>query len=246
MMRRMPSSSRLSRCGALAALALLVPALSSCTGQDLDASPSEPSAQTPGSVGQASEEEVGSGWDQEPDEPVRPESDLSAGERTDLLRLSATSAAGAGSCLPEDLSAQLAGAAVSLGHRYSSIVLTNDGSAPCELSGFPGIGARGEWGNQFMFEGAQKPLVYNERQGSAPSPDPGEPVQLEQGERAEAKIEWTGDLGGTSSDSERLETLYVQLFQGTEPITVADPFEATVDLGPFSTVYVGDIETARG
>lgn len=223
------------------AVAVLV--LSACSGRatkepNLAAS----SAGQPSSVGEASEEEVGTGGDQAPDEPMVPEAELSAAERIEMLRLPATDAARTGSCSPEDVSAELVRVGVSLGHRYAGIVLTNDGVTPCELSGFPGVGARGEWGSRFMVEADQRPLVFSESEIPSPSPAPGGLVTLAPSGEARVKLEWTGALGGAYS--EPLEVLYLQLFRDTEPLIVEDPGGVTSDLGTFSTVRVGDIESS--
>ncbi|WP_102160730.1 DUF4232 domain-containing protein [Zhihengliuella halotolerans] len=217
---------------------------------------SSPTPNPPGAVGQATEEEVGAGWDEVPDTPIPDEADLSDAERVEFLRLPATDAAGPASCRPEDLTGQLRYWDAALGHRFGSILLRNDADTDCTLSGFPGLGARGEWGNKFHVEAEQelyhrpKERLARDVDGEAPPP-----VTLAPGEIAEAYLEWTGALAG--SGSEWAQTLYVQTDREATPVAVPmdrqvivedpqDPMAEgeplSIDIGMFTKLRVGPFE----
>lgn len=222
-------------------------------------SPSEaaiPTPNPPSAVGEATEEEVGAGWDEVPDTPVPDEADLSDAERAEFLRLPATDAAGPASCRPEDLTGQLRYWDAALGHRFGSILLRNDADTDCTLSGFPGLGARGEWGNKFHVE-AEQELNHRPKEHLARDVDGEAPptVTLAPGEIAEAYLEWTGALAG--SGSEWAQTLYVQTDREATPVAVPmdrqaivedpqDPMAEgeplSIDIGMFTTLRVGPFE----
>ncbi|GHD09385.1 DUF4232 domain-containing protein [Zhihengliuella salsuginis] len=197
-----------------------------------------PSANPPGEVGEATEEEVGAGWDEVPDTPIAEEEDLSDDERSDFLRLEATDPARETSCRPEDLTGQLRYWDAALGHRFGSILLRNDADTDCTLSGFPGLGARGEWGNKFHVE-AEQELYHRPEEHLARDVD-GEappPVSLAPGEIAEAYLEWTGALAG--SGSEWAQTLYVQTDREATPVAVPMDLQAIVE-DPQDPMYPGE------
>lgn len=223
-----------------ATLAAALP-LSAC-GADVSATPGRadesttPSpSQPPLSAGPPSESELAPGWDESPDGPApTPDGDLSDRALTRLLRTRASSADGGARCGPADVTALLSGLDVALGHRFTSLVVTNASSHSCVVEGVPGFGARGDRGHRF---------TLTVERGTSVSGSEG-PVRLAPGEQAQALLEWTGELAG--HDAERASLLVVQLATGQVPVraqTVISDVPAgqgnTLDLGMLTTVRLG-------
>jgi hypothetical protein len=211
-------------------------------GTELSAAPAQTTApspvQPPLSAGPPSESELSPGWDETPDGPSpTPDAALSDAALTRLLRTRASDADADGRCGPDDVSAVLSGFDVGLGHRYTSLVVTNTSSRTCTVAGFPGVGARGEWGHRF---------TLTVERGTSVSGSSG-PVRLAAGDRAQATVEWTGELAG--HDAERASLLVVQLASGQVPVRVparltdvpADR-DPSLDVGMLSTLRVGPFE----
>ena len=212
-------------------------ALSACgTGESVEParqatlSPTQP----PLTAGTPSESELSPGWDETPDGPApTPDADLSDAALTALLRTRGSVADGDESCGPGDVTARLSGVDVALGHRYTSLVVTNTSSRACVVEGVPGVGARGDLGHR---------LTLTVERGAAVSGSSG-PVRLAPGGEARALVEWTGDLAG--HDAERASLLAVQLASGQVPVRVPARItdvpagEGDVDVGMFTTLRVG-------
>lgn len=160
-----------------------------------------------------------------------------------LLRVRGSSDPVDNACAGEQLSASLRYTDAALGHRFGLITVTNDGSAACSLRGYPGIGARGEWGNPFVIEAEQWAVDTSGQ--SLPGGDGHVPatVSVGAGESTEILLEWTGAVGG--AESEALGDLVIQPFHGTDPVIVHGAAEEAFDLSMFTTVRIGPfVETA--
>ncbi|GEK80000.1 DUF4232 domain-containing protein [Agrococcus baldri] len=187
------------------------------------------------------ESELPAGFDSEPDTTAEPDEALGAEELTELLRVPATAAVRPDSCAADAVEAELWGYDVAAGSRFSTLRVTNVSDAPCTVAGYPGIGARGEWGSAFLILAEQDPIDSGD----------GSPVTLAPGAAASAPIRWTGALAG--AHDEWISLLVVQLAQGQEPLRVAPtisaesmvggdsgaPHEATMDVGMLTDVRVG-------
>ncbi|MGO1550224.1 MAG: DUF4232 domain-containing protein [Nesterenkonia sp.] len=229
--------------------------LAGCAADPPDShAPSEtasgPQPNPPSSIGEASEEEVGTDWKAGPTAQVPEESELSDQQRTEMLRLTATHPHTEDSCEAAELTGQLRYTDAATGSRYGVVLLRNDGEAPCTLQGHPGLGARGEHGHRFHIQAEQSgatPAEPSEQAESAlarHSP----PVRLNAGDIASADIRWGSALAG--AESEWIDTLYVQLTRGSTPLPVHigergiidDPDEPAPDIGTFTTVRIQPFE----
>jgi hypothetical protein len=215
-------------------------ALSACETGD-SAEPAGPATssptQPPLTAGPPSESEISPGWDQTPDGPSpTADDDLPDTALTALLRTRGSSADGDESCGPVDVAARLSGIDLALGHRYTSLVVTNTASRACVVQGVPGLGARGDRGHR---------LTLTVERGTSVSGSTG-PVRLVPGAEAQALVEWTGDLAG--HDAERASLLVVQLASGQVPVRVparitgAPTGEGDLDVGMFTTIRLGPFE----
>jgi hypothetical protein len=187
------------------------------------------------------ESELPPGFDSPPDSAAEPDASLTADELAALLRVPATGAGRPETCAPEHVEVELWGYDVAAGSRFSTLRVTNAGDAACALGGYPGIGARGEWGSAFLILAEQSPM------------DSGEPMPLvlEPGASASAPIQWTGALAG--AHDEHISMLVVQLAQDQEVVRVppviraetmvggdsGPPHDARMDIGMLTTVRVG-------
>jgi hypothetical protein len=136
---------------------------------------------------------------------------------------------------------ELRGFDVAAGSRFSSLRVTNVSGSTCAVAGYPGIGARGEWGRALLILAEQDPIDSGD----------GSPVLLPPGATASAPIRWTGALAG--AHDEWISLLVVQLAQGQDPVavhpviraaTTADadggpPLDAAMDIGMLTEVRVG-------
>ena len=227
------------RGGATAALLGAALALSACgtasTGSDAPSVSSTPSSG-----------ELPPGFDEMPDGEITPDSALSPADVTALLRLPASGTAAPDSCRPDEVNVSIEGLDAAAGHRYARVVLTNVSGRTCTVSGFPGIGARGEWGTTFE-------LAVEHRDPSA-TPVPQSPVTLQPGAAGFANIEWTGELAG--AESEKISMLALQLAQGQDAFGIPGVGEVAADSGDLSgqampldigiltTVRIGPVQAA--
>ena len=229
--------------------------LSGCTEVGSAARPSTPSSSralvsppptknAPTSVGEASESEVGRDWDQRPDTPIPSESALTDEQKVAFLRIGATDPAPRDACDPTKLVGQLIFLDAAAGSRLGELRLRNDGPA-CTLSGFPGIGFLGEWGHAFEVQVAQDPRIFGGDKDTVVTSIP-----LATGEQATLDVMWGSELAG--AESEKAQTMYVQLYQDSVPLAVdlaAEPIAAldhhTTDIGMFTSVEVGPFLAAR-
>jgi hypothetical protein len=200
-------------------------ALAGCTGDD-EPAPAPPATAT------GNPDDLPPGYDEPPDGEIVPDSALTPAEVTALLRLPATDPSTADTCTPADLSASIDGFDAAAGHRYARLLLTNTSDRTCTLSGYPGVGARGEWGNRFELTAEQRDPL----DGAAP-----QQVTLQPGAAASANLEWTGELAG--AESEKASLLAVQLAQGQDAFGVPVGDEDLVDIGILTTVRVGPFRT---
>lgn len=177
------------------------------------------SPDAPQSVGEPSEGELGSGWDQATLSPVPEPSSLDADQRSALLRLDATAQQSDGSCTADDVAFFLRGFDVAMGHRYSHLMVTNTSSHTCTVQGYPGIGGYGDWGSTFLWTAEQRNLTGS----GTPGEDEQPLITLAPGGIAAADLEWTGELAGAGG--ERLWAFAVQLTQGQTPALFVPPGE---------------------
>lgn len=226
-------------CGAVVALAACLPVPD--PEPEPTASANVPEDGRPTAAPVPHESELPPGFDSPPDTTAAPDEALTDDELTALLRVPATAAERPETCAVDAVEAQLWGYDVAAGSRFSTLRVTNVSDAPCTVAGFPGIGARGEWGTAFLILGEQSPIDSGD----------GTPVSLEPGAAASAPITWTGSLAG--AHDEHISLLVVQLAQGQAPLRVAPviaaetmiggdcgaPHEATMDVGMLTTVRVG-------
>lgn len=187
------------------------------------------------------ESELPAGFDSPPDTTAATDSSLSSDELTELLRVPATAAVQPDTCAADALEARLWGYDVAAGSRFSTLRVTNASDASCAVAGYPGVGARGEWGSAFLLLAEQRPIDSGDET----------PVTLAPGDAANAPISWTGALAG--AHDERISLLVVQLAQGQEPLRVepiigaetmvggdsGPPHEAELDVGMQTSVRVG-------
>ena len=220
--------------GSVAALAL-----QACSGEQADASISAPS-----SVPGPSEQDLGPGWDERGDGEVAADADLSPRELADLLRLPATATSTTSSCQPDDVALSLTFTDAAMGHRFGALRVENTSPETCSVQGYPGFGARGQWGSAFQLAAEQRDPI-----------DPGatqDEVMLAPGESAVANVEWTGELAG--AESEPISLLVVQLTSDGEAIghpvsaeSSGDPSPDTgIDISMMTTVRVGPLHAASG
>lgn len=206
-----------------------------------------PQPNPPSSIGEAAEEEVGTDWKAGPTAPVPEEPELSDQQRTEMLRLAATHPHTEDSCEAAELTGQLRYTDAATGSRYGVVLLRNDGEAPCTLQGHPGLGGRGEHGHRFHIQVEQSGATQAEQAESAQAQH-SPPVRLSPGDIASADIRWGSALAG--AESEWIETLYVQLTQGSTPLPVHigergiidDPDEPAPDISTFTTVRIQPFE----
>ncbi|MDH2415714.1 DUF4232 domain-containing protein [Nocardioides sp. CER19] len=215
--------------------------LTAC-GSDTSAAPGRTATPAPDrpplSAGPPSESELSSGWDQTPDgPPPAPAAALSDAALTKLLRTRASTPDGPKSCRTADVGAVLSGFDAALGHRYTSLVVTNASSRTCVVAGVPGVGARGERGHRF---------TLTVERGTSTS-GVSEPVVLAPGDQAQALVEWTGELAG--HDAERASLLVVQLASGQVPVRVPARItglpageDDALDVGMLTTLRLGPFE----
>lgn len=202
--------------------------------------PTTPAAPPP-TAGPTSEAELSPGWDETPDGPSpTPDADLTVADLKALLRTRASSPGRSERCRADEVAAVLSGLDVAMGHRYTSLVLTNTATRACLVSGTPGLGARGDLGRRFTLT----------VEPGTPVSDALGPVRLAPGEKARSLVEWTGELAG--HDAERASMLVVQLAAGQAPLRVAahladvpDAVADAVDIGMFTTVRVAPFERWR-
>lgn len=175
---------------------------------------------------------------------AKPDSELTKTELSNLLRVRATTLGGPTTCKPEDLETTVAFIDAALGHRYGRIIFQNTSPYPCTLEGFPGIGARGQWGDPFLLETEQR--------------DPFDPaavaheVAIAPGAYAFASLEWTGELAGAYSQP--ISIFAVQLASDQTPIAVPVTAELSeregveftdntgIDISMLTTVRVGPFQ----
>lgn len=152
--------------------------------------------------------------------PITADSDLTPQELTAALRVQATAQQHPEHCTPEEVSIELQAIDAALGHRFGSLTVTNTSTTPCTVQGYPGFGARGEWGNTFLLVAEQENINGSPTDGPPPAAGPDNAadqplITLSPGDSAYADVEWSGELGGAAS--EPISLFIVQLVDGETP-----------------------------
>lgn len=162
----------------------------------------------PRGVPEPHESEFEYSWDEKNDEPYTAPEELTASELTDLLRIYATGANTMASCTPSQVDLEIQYMDAAMGHRFGRLTVTNTSATDCTVQGYPGFGARGEWGHKLLLKAEQSdPIDYSTDQPL---------VTLEPGESAYSNVEWTGSLGG--AESEPISLFIIQLADAQIPI----------------------------
>lgn len=225
--------------GAALAASVALLALASCAGEQADASLASPS-----SVPGPSEQDLAPGWDERGDGEVMADADLGLQELAGILRLPATATSTATSCRPDDVALSLTFTDAAMGHRYGVLTVENTSPETCSVQGYPGFGARGEWGSTFQ-------LAAEQRDPIDPAATQSE-VMLAPGESAAANVEWTGELAG--AESEPISLFVVQLTSDGEAIGHPVSAESSgalapdtgIDIGMMTTVRIGPLRAENG
>lgn len=209
------------------------------TSDDDDALPpatpisSSPASVTPlpTSAPPAAEGEFPPGWDSPGDGPS--DGELVQADVDALLRVTATGEAAGSACTGDEVTYELAGFDAAAGHRYATLVVRNSSTRECTVSGYLGIGGRGEWGHAFELQAEQGPVNGEGDEGST--------VELAPGDAAQAWLEWTGGLAG--AQQEHLSSFALQLAAGQPAamVSATGPGGAPLDVGMFSTVRIGPL-----
>ena len=227
----------------LVALATCV-LLASCTSSQ--PTPTPAGTTPPTSTPTPAEGALTPGFDQQPDGEVIPDSALSPVDISKLLRVPATDVGTPTSCNPTDVSAMVDNLDAAAGHRYGRLVLTNTSGRTCSVTGYLGIGARGEWGNTLQLAAEQR----EPRDDKVTS----RPITLSPGATAFANLEWTGELAG--AESEHISMLAIQLARSQDAFGIpavgavaADSGaqsgdSAPLDIGMLTTVRIGPAQSA--
>ncbi|MET0820210.1 MAG: DUF4232 domain-containing protein [Aeromicrobium sp.] len=209
--------------------------LAGCSGSE----PAPVPTVAPTAVPTPSEGVLTPGFDQEPDGERVPDASLSPADITGLLRIEATSRAGRDTCTGEQLSTVIDNLDAAAGHRYGRLLLTNTSDRPCSIEGYPGIGARGAWGNTLQLAAEQR----EPRDGVV---TPGQ-VMLAPGDEAVADLEWTGELAG--AESEKASMIAVQLGRGQDafgiPAVAAVAADSGAQSGDSVPLDIGMLTTVR-
>lgn len=216
--------------------------LAGCT--ESEPAPDPTRTATPTSVPTPGEGVLTPGFDQETDSEIAPDSTLTPQDITRLLRVKATDSGTSASCRPADVSVSVDNLDAAAGHRYGRLLLTNTSARSCSVTGFPGLGARGEWGNTFQIAADQR----EPREGVAAV----HRVTLSPGLAAFANIEWTGELAG--AESEKISMLAIQLSRNQEAFGIAavgavaadsgaqSGDSVPLDIGMLTTVRIGPLQ----
>ncbi len=190
----------------------------------------------PQAVPEPHESEFVQGWDEPNDTPLTAAADLTADELTELLRITSSTRPHASLCTAEDLELTVSYFDAALGHRYGKLTATNTSTQACSVQGFPGFGARGEWGHKFLLVAEQAdPIEYTTDQPR---------IRLEPGDSAYSNMEWTGSLGG--AESEPIDLFLVQLANDqtpavihvTSPYSENNPTERNADGSPLTNASI--------
>lgn len=202
----------------------LVPTATDPTGSASSVPPGAPTAQPDGTVAAG---EPTPGWDEQPDSSVVPDAALTTDQVDALLRVGATGVDAPGVCAGDGVDYTVTQVDAAAGHRYGALTVTNRSPTTCTVSGSPGLGGRGTWGQTFQWS------VEQSTDGGAAT------VTLSPGAAATAALEWTGELAGAGA--EQLSVLAVQLARGQHAVRVVP---GTTDLGMLTTVRVGTWQAA--
>ncbi len=195
-----------------------------------------PAATSPGA------DDLAPGWDEPPDsaEPT-PDAALDASQLADIVRLPASAPATNESCAPDAVAVTLTFTDAALGHRFGVLAVENASAEACTVEGYPGLGARGAWGSTFLLDVEHRDPIHADAEPTT--------VTVVPGERAQANVEWTGELAGAAS--EPVSLLVVQLATGQDALGHAVSMDGPpgepdtgIDIGMLTTVRVGPFSAA--
>lgn len=184
-----------------------------------------PPPSAPSSVPEPHETDYPEHWDTPPDYPITADKDLTEEDLLAALRISATAQPHPDHCTANDVRVTIQALDAALGYRLGSITVTNTSTTPCTVQGYPGFGARGEWGNTFLLVAEQHDPLHNPDPSSKQPDTTQQPViVVDPGGSAQANMGWYGELAGAYS--EPISLFIVQLVEGDTPVTqpVTSPY----------------------
>lgn len=167
--------------------------------------------EVPAGTGEVSENDYPGGWDSPGDTPVTPDADLTQAEIEALLQTGAAAAVGT-TCSPEDVTLSLRVVDAAAGTIFGYLLA--QASESCSLAGWPGLGARGEWGDPLPM------AIEPEARGWDGTPLEADVVTLATGDCAIVPLRWTGERAGAFSQG--MSTAVVQVDEGSPATLVGN------------------------
>lgn len=171
----------------------------------------------PTGTGPVHERDHPESWDQPDDSPVTPDADLL---QPDLVALVQSEPAATGTtCTPEQVTLSFRVVDAAAGTIFGYLVA--EAAEPCALAGWPGLGARGEWGDPLPMQ------IDPEARGWDGTTLDGAPVRLAAGECALLPLRWTGERAGALSQA--ASSAVVLLSEGSPAVLVPNAPRGTAD-----------------
>jgi hypothetical protein len=156
-------------------------------------------------------------WDQPDDAPVVPDAELTQDE-IDALVQSENASAGT-TCATEQVTLSFRVVDAAAGTIFGYLVA--EAVEPCALAGWPGLGARGEWGDPLPMQ------IDPEARDWQGSTIDGAPVPLTAGECALLPLRWSGERAGAVSQA--ASSAVVRLSEGSPAVLVPQAPKGTTD-----------------
>jgi len=172
----------------------------------------------PAGTGEVRESDYPDTWDTPDDVPVTPDAQLAQPEIEALLQTAAAADAGS-SCAAEHLTLSFRVVDAAAGTIFGYLLA--EATQPCTVAGWPGLGARGEWGDPMPMP------IDPEARGWDGSPLEAEPVPLAAGACAVVPLRWTGERAGALSQA--MSAAVVQLGEGAPAVLVTNPPKGSSD-----------------
>ncbi|GAB2595411.1 DUF4232 domain-containing protein [Pseudactinotalea suaedae] len=172
----------------------------------------------PTGTGEVHESDYPDTWDTPDDVPVTPDDQLTQPEIDALLQTSAAADAGS-TCAPEHLTLSFRVVDAAAGTIFGYLLA--EATQPCTVVGWPGLGARGEWGDPLPMQ------IDPEGRGWDGSALEAAPVALAAGGCAVVPLRWTGERAGALSQA--VSSAVVQLAEGSLAVLVTNPPKGSTD-----------------